>query len=314
MGTTASTRCHVKTITTELNNPDWMECDRRRARHSIPIIGSMFAKGPARPPPAQIRKDKVSLIKRAIKAEAEAKDCEVKIKILERQLRTIELRNHDLSTELVWVKQQKEDNPLKTPFTLEKEVENASMTVTSEALINKLKTENEELRENSLNLMTSEVMKDIKITDLEREKEEYRQRITHLEELYRDKIDDHSLASVSPSPIQTSMLTLNSSDELNKNGEESEAQMRKRSQSTTLKPDKSMGMRRASLPKGFKESAISINGFVTDEEEDFDLTDILSTSVRSTTKSVRSQSGKSHDSGFSLSDSTTSQDRSIVIA
>ncbi|KHJ91335.1 hypothetical protein OESDEN_08804 [Oesophagostomum dentatum] len=110
MGTTASAhKTAVKSISIDQNG--WSRpCSASRgssaaSRRSLPMLSNIIGNKSPRNN-GLTKADRIRLVDRAMRAEAAAADCETKMRGMEREIRTLELRNHDLSTEVCWLRQQ----------------------------------------------------------------------------------------------------------------------------------------------------------------------------------------------------------------
>ncbi|XGW28417.1 hypothetical protein V3C99_008304 [Haemonchus contortus] len=111
MGTSASAhRTAVKSISIDQNG--WnRSCSSERgssatSRRSLPVLSNWINHRSSRCDGGLTKAERLQLVDRAMRAEATALECEGKVKGLEREIRTLELRNHDLSTEVCWLRQQ----------------------------------------------------------------------------------------------------------------------------------------------------------------------------------------------------------------
>ncbi|KJH46864.1 hypothetical protein DICVIV_07058 [Dictyocaulus viviparus] len=166
MGTTASThKTTVKRISIDQNG--WSRpCSRATSsssRRSLPIL-SNFIQNKSSHENNQRKTERLHLVDRAIRAESKAQECEGKMKGLEREIRKLELRNHDLSTEVSWLRQQ------------------CTIVNSDNADLSGLRMELERMK----NL---EVRKDIRISELTKELDSAKIRINALEDLCRNQID-----------------------------------------------------------------------------------------------------------------------------
>lgn len=199
MGTSASAhRTVVKSISIDQNG--WSRsCPNDRAasassRRSLPLLSNWIGKKSCEG--SLTRNERVRLVDRAMRAESAALECEGKMKGLEREIRTLELRNHDLSTEVCWLRQQ---CTISCP-----DVPNGSMTsfvpptcpeqcqVEKKVLQDTVTKQNAELshlRMEVERLNAADVRKDIRTSELIKEITSARARIHALEDLCRNQMN-----------------------------------------------------------------------------------------------------------------------------
>ncbi|XGW28416.1 hypothetical protein V3C99_008304 [Haemonchus contortus] len=198
MGTSASAhRTAVKSISIDQNG--WnRSCSSERgssatSRRSLPVLSNWINHRSSRCDGGLTKAERLQLVDRAMRAEATALECEGKVKGLEREIRTLELRNHDLSTEVCWLRQQ--------CTTACPDVPNGSVAsfvppncseqcqVEKKVLQNTVTEQNGELSSlrSELDRMQSvDMRKDIRISELIKELEATKCRVEALEELCRN--------------------------------------------------------------------------------------------------------------------------------
>ncbi|ETN86679.1 hypothetical protein NECAME_05854 [Necator americanus] len=110
MGTSASAhKTAVRSIS--IDQDGWNRpCSGSRgssaaSRRSLPVLLNFVGNKSSRDE-RMTKGERIRLVDRAMRAESAAAECESKMKGMEREIRTLELRNHDLSTEVCWLRQQ----------------------------------------------------------------------------------------------------------------------------------------------------------------------------------------------------------------
>ncbi|CAJ0602913.1 unnamed protein product [Cylicocyclus nassatus] len=200
MGTSASAhKTAVKSISIDQNG--WSRpCSATRghsaaSHRSLPVL-SGFIGNKSSLDGGLTKADRIRLVDRAIKAETTAAECENKMKGMEREIRTLELRNHDLSTEVCWLRQQctipcpDAGNGSLASFvppncSEQCQVEKKMLQDT----VSRQNADLSQLRMDCERLNAIDVRKDIRISELIKEVETGKARIAALEELCRNQMD-----------------------------------------------------------------------------------------------------------------------------
>ncbi|KAK6751332.1 hypothetical protein RB195_002987 [Necator americanus] len=210
MGTSASAhKTAVRSIS--IDQDGWNRpCSGSRgssaaSRRSLPVLLNFVGNKSSRDE-RMTKGERIRLVDRAMRAESAAAECESKMKGMEREIRTLELRNHDLSTEVCWLRQQ---CTISCP-----DVPNGSMasfvppSCSEQCQVEKRLLHDTVAKQNAdLNKMRLEVerftaldiRKDIRISELIKELDAAKARIAGLEELCRDQIGAAALSPVKPS-------------------------------------------------------------------------------------------------------------------
>ncbi|KAK5983027.1 hypothetical protein GCK32_012543, partial [Trichostrongylus colubriformis] len=209
MGTSASAhRTAVKSISIDQNG--WNRpCTSERgssaaSRRSLPILSNwignvqedidtgIFQKS-SRGDGGLTKTERLRLVDRAMRAESAAVECEGKMKGLEREIRTLELRNHDLSTEVCWLRQQCTiacpDVPDGSMASFVPPNCSEQCQVEKKVLHDKIAKQNGELsglRMEVDRMIAADLRKDIRISELMKELEGAKTRVQALEDLCRD--------------------------------------------------------------------------------------------------------------------------------
>uniref|UniRef100_A0A0K0DLA8 Lzipper-MIP1 domain-containing protein n=1 Tax=Angiostrongylus cantonensis TaxID=6313 RepID=A0A0K0DLA8_ANGCA len=156
------------------------------SHRSLPILSKLIDKRSSCD--GLTKAERLRLIDRAIRSESAALECEEKMKGLEREIRKLELRNHDLSTEVCWLRQQctiacpDVPNGLTTSASPSKHTDLCQME--SKALLDTVAKQNADLsglRMKVEQMTASDMRKDIRISELIKELDTAKARIITLE-------------------------------------------------------------------------------------------------------------------------------------
>ncbi|KAJ1374979.1 hypothetical protein KIN20_038197 [Parelaphostrongylus tenuis] len=167
--------------------------DSAASHRSLPILSNLISKRSSCD--GLTKAERLRLVDRAIRSESAALECEEKVKGLEREIRKLELRNHDLSTEVCWLRQQctiacSEVPSGSTTSTLASKCSDACQ-MEGKLMRDTMEKQNADLsslRMKVEQMAAVDMRKDIRISELVKELDTAKARISTLEDLCRSKI------------------------------------------------------------------------------------------------------------------------------